>query len=185
MIDRSEQRRLEEIEEFDSLSEADRAWICFCLDMAERPAKNLETWGSYHKLPVRLAAADLLGSSVAVFKRDCASAAKSGYRFAADVYPDLIRAGAFVIQYGHCATYRAFKFLMERLFGGVSRPYLPSAFLALAAHPSFAGALSSDSTLIRPEEIGDALLEAQTGWGTFECVFRPTQVFPMQEQRDK
>ncbi len=167
MMDRTEQSRLEEIEEFESLSETDRKWICFYLDAAEG---SLGNWGNDESLPI-FSAADLLSTAVALFRREYAK--EIDYRFSAGLYPELMRAGAFIIQFDHCTTYKAFRFLMERLFGGVSRPFIPSVFMALAAHPSFAESLSSGPPLLRPEEIEDALLEAQRGWGTFDCIFRP------------
>jgi hypothetical protein len=83
----------------------------------------------------------------------------------------LITVSAFDLNEGKLASFKAYRFLYERLLGAAVRPWLPSAFLAAAAlptiHPSLRKALLGSMTA------GDV---AAAGWSIHEPAFEPEWV---------
>jgi hypothetical protein len=90
---------------------------------------------------------------------------------AAECLTPLITLSAFDLDQGKLSSFKAYRFLYERLLGAAVRPWLPSAFLAAAAlptiHPSLRKALLGSITA------GDA---AAAGWSIREPAFTPEWV---------
>lgn len=168
MAHSDERREVEERETYEALRERDRIWICCCLDMLEWPPRNFEVWRVHYGDSALLAASDLLPSCKAAFLENARLGAH--YRFGGDLYPPLIRAGAFATQDGVCRSYASFKFLMERLFGGQSRPWLPSVYLAVSAHPSC-------NPINDSAEFEAAIGDRNEGWGVHEPIYFPSWKF--------
>ena len=87
------------------------------------------------------------------------------------VLSPLVTLAAFDLGQGRLPSFSAFRFLYERLLGGRSRPWLPSAFMCAAGmpqlHPNLRG------TLLK--SISEAAATA-SGWASRDPQFFPTWV---------
>ena len=89
----------------------------------------------------------------------------------ADSIGPLITLSAFDLGEMKLASFKAYRFLYERLLGGAVRPWLASAFLAAAALPSLHPSLRK--VLLASITAGDA---AAPGWSSRNATFHPEWV---------
>ena len=80
----------------------------------------------------------------------------------------LVTLAAFDLGEGKLSSFAAFRFLYERLLGGMIRPWLPSAFLGAAALPGLHP--SHRKSLLRSIATADV---APAGWSIRDSVFVP------------
>jgi hypothetical protein len=90
---------------------------------------------------------------------------------ASEFMASLITLSAFDLAEGKLLSFAAYRFLYERLLGGSSRPWLPSAYVAAAALPSLHPAMRK--SLLSAITEGEA---AANGWSSRDTLFDPEWV---------
>lgn len=95
----------------------------------------------------------------------------SGLLDAEPMMSPFVTIAGFDLGQGKLRTFSAFRFLYERIFGGLARPWLPSVFMAASGLPHLESALRGE--LLR--SITEAAATA-AGWSPREPSFFPSWV---------
>lgn len=158
-----------EMKEFAGFSAATQRYLRRSLDVAEGNHNVIEIWARDNEEIAQIVAQSRIYSRLpevrALIPDD------SGILSAEPMMSPLVTMAAFDLGQGRIQSFSAFRFLYERMLGGRSRPWLPSAFLAGASMPSIAPSLRAD--LLR--SLTEAAATA-AGWTLREPIFIPSWV---------
>jgi hypothetical protein len=159
-----------EMKEFASFSAAEQRYIRRSLDVARKGVGAEERWSrnAAESTSIRLQARlyrTMLQAVRQTIPDDIAVEA------ATDLIGPLMTLTAFDLSEGKLLSFAAYRFLYERLLGGLVRPWLPSAYVAAAALPCLHPALRK--SLLGSITAGEA---AANGWSGRESAFSPEWV---------
>jgi hypothetical protein len=161
---------ISEMKEFASFTAGEQRYVRRSIDVAAQGAAAAERWA---RSPLEAATINaqsrlyrtLLQAIRASIPDD------NGYEAASKLIGALIILSVFDLGEGKLKTFKAYRFLYERLLGGAVRPWLPSAFLAASALPYIHP--EQRKLLLRSMSEGDA---AAGGWSLRDSAFFPEWV---------
>lgn len=157
------QSLLAELQEFGTFSATEQNYIRRSLDIAFGGGEPFERWSRSDD-----DTAGILAQMRAYAALDwiwCPAAEETAFS-AAEAFAPLLLMAQFDIRKGRLTSFSAFRFLYERLMGGAARPWLPSAFCAVAAMPD----TDTELRAVLLGSLGDAL---STKWSSAEASFYP------------
>ena len=161
---------ISEMMEFATFSAAEQRYIRRSLDVAERGANAGDRWARHSTEGARInAQSRLYRTLLEAIRRDIPDDIEAGA--VTNVIGPLMTVSAFDLGEGKLNSFKAYRFLYERLLGGAVRPWLPSAFLAAAALPSIHPSL-------RKALLGSVTADdvAAFGWTIRDAAFTPEWV---------
>ena len=158
-----------EMKEFATFASSTQRYIRRSLDVASNSDDVLGKWARDN---VEVAA---IRAQFGIYRRlDCVRDMlpdASGLLDCESMISPIVTLAAFDLGQGRLPSFSSFRFLYERLLGGRSRPWLPSAFMCAAGMPHLHPSLRS--TLLK--SISEAAATA-SGWASRDPEFFPTWV---------
>jgi hypothetical protein len=160
---------LAELEEFASFTPAEQRYIRRSLEVAFNRASAVDHWARGLQeaagIGLQARAYELLDEVTRLVPDDVEPDDVTS------LLPILIRLSAFDLQQGRLTSFAAYRFLYERLLGAAVRPWLVSAFCAVATLPSVHPELRAE--LVSSLALSDV---AAPGWASREAIFFPEWV---------
>jgi hypothetical protein len=170
MAQKNSFQMITEMKEFAGFSAAEQRYIRRSLEVLEKGIDAAERWCRNAEEAESISAQARLYRTLVKAVRITVPD-NIAFDGAAELLGPLITLASFDLAEGKLSSFKAFRFLYERLLGGAVRPWLPTAFLAAAAlpglHPSHRKALLGS---ISAEDA------AAHGWSIHEPTFTPQWV---------